>query len=447
MSTSGDAFQYLREALAASPDNIPLRLHLAESLLSAARPEEAEQVYREALARAPQELRAKLGLARAFYQQSKNSAALVIVEDLVKQREAPPPALLLHARLLLRTGDVRHAVAQYKSAIEADASLEDKELAERLGIGATDDEDEVQEGKLRASWTPSGEGVAEIERPTIGFADVGGMEALKEEIRLKIIYPLQHPELYQAYGKAIGGGILLYGPPGCGKTHLARATAGEINAGFMAIGINEVLDMWIGNSERNLHGIFDSARRNRPCVLFFDEVDALGAKRTDMVHGAGRHVINQFLNELDGVKYSNDGVLILAATNSPWHLDPAFRRPGRFDRILFVPPPDHAARESVLRILCRGKPVSEIDYAHVAKKTDGYSGADLKGMLDFAVEQKLRAAIKTGVPQPLSTGDLTGALGQVKPSTKEWFATAKNHAIYANENGVYDDILKYLRLL
>jgi len=136
----------------------------------------------------------------------------------------------------------------------------------------------------------------------------------------------------------------MYGPPGCGKTYVARATAGEIKAGFLSVGINDVLDMWIGNSERNLHELFESARTHKPCVLFFDEVDALGAARSDMRHHAGRQLINQFLAEMDGVKTSNEGVLILAATNAPWHLDPAFRRPGRFDRILFVPPPDAAAR-------------------------------------------------------------------------------------------------------
>jgi hypothetical protein len=240
--------------------------------------------------------------------------------------------------------------------------------------------------------------------------------------------------------------LLFVGPPGCGKTHLARATAGEIKAGFIAVGINEVLDMWIGASERNLHDIFENARSHKPCVLFFDEVDALGASRSDMRQSAARQLINQFLAELDGVQSSNEGVLILAATNAPWHLDSAFRRPGRFDRILFVPPPDDAARGAILRILCKGKPVDEIDYDHLGRKMEDFSGADLKGVVDQAVEGKLREAMREGVPRPLTTRDLLAASGQMRPSTKEWFATARNYALYSNQGGIYDDILKHLKL-
>jgi SpoVK/Ycf46/Vps4 family AAA+-type ATPase len=204
--------------------------------------------------------------------------------------------------------------------------------------------------------------------------------------------------------------------------------------------------MWLGNSERNLHALFEQARQNTPCVLFFDEVDALAASRADLRASAGRQVINQFLAELDGIGARNEGVLILAATNAPWHLDPAFRRPGRFDRILFVPPPDSSARAAILRLLCRGKPVHNVDYEHVAKKTDQYSGADLKAVVDLAIEAKLRAAIKAGAPQPLTTKDLLAAAASVKPSTREWFATARNYALYSNQGGTYDDILKHLKL-
>jgi transitional endoplasmic reticulum ATPase len=263
---------------------------------------------------------------------------------------------------------------------------------------------------------------------------------------MKIILPLQQPDLFKAYGKKIGGGILMYGPPGCGKTFLARATAGEVSASFLAVGISDVLDMWIGQSEKNLHSIFEQARAHRPCVLFFDEVDALGANRTDMLKSGGRQIINQFLSELDGVTSTNEGVLVLAATNAPWHLDPAFRRPGRFDRILFVPPPDQDARASILRLLLKGKPVGEIDFDAVAKKTDGFSGADLKAVIDVAVEAKLRDAMRARSLQPLAGRDLLDAIKLHKPTVRDWFQTARNHALYANQSGLYDDILAYMKI-
>jgi SpoVK/Ycf46/Vps4 family AAA+-type ATPase len=278
------------------------------------------------------------------------------------------------------------------------------------------------------------------------FADVGGMDGLKDEIRMKIVLPLQHPELYAAYGKATGGALLLYGPPGCGKTYLARATAGEVQAGFLAVGLNDVLDMWIGQSERNLHELFDQARAATPCVLFFDEVDALAASRSDFRTSAGRLVINQFLAELDGVQHSNEGVLIMAATNAPWHLDSAFRRPGRFDRMVFVPPPDAAAREAILRLHCQGKPAESLDLAQMAAKTEGFSGADLKAVVDAAVEEKLRGAMRAGRVEPLTTKALLQAARTVRPTTRDWFATARNYVLYANDSGFYDAVRPYLKL-
>jgi SpoVK/Ycf46/Vps4 family AAA+-type ATPase len=196
--------------------------------------------------------------------------------------------------------------------------------------------------------------------------------------------------------------------------------------------------MWQGNSEKKLHELFELARRQTPCVLFFDEIDALGASRSDMRQSASKMLINQFLTEMDGVQSSNDGVLILGATNAPWHLDGAFRRPGRFDRIIFVQPPDVSGRESILKILLK-------DHA-LAKLTNEFSGADLRAIVDVAIEEKLRESFTSGVPQPLQTRDLTTALKQVKASTKEWFNTARNYALYANDSGLYDEILDYLKI-
>ncbi|MBI3969003.1 MAG: AAA family ATPase [Chloroflexi bacterium] len=448
-----ETIRALREALRLSPENVPLRQHLADTLLKSGRADEAEAEYRLALALAPGDSQLKLGLASAFYQQSKNTEALVVVEDLLKSAEVPARAFLLHARLLLRADDRGRAAHQYRRALELDLTIADPELAEQLGVRSASavrdlaSDAPVVDGRVRAAWDDVVDmGTQAVERPMVTFADVGGVEDVKDEIRMKIIHPLAHLELYRAYGKPIGGGILMYGPPGCGKTHLARATAGEIKAGFIAVGLDDVLDMWIGNSEKNLHELFEEARRNRPCVLFFDEVDALGASRSDMRQSHGRHLINQFLAEMDGVKSSNEGVLVLAATNAPWHLDPAFRRPGRFDRILFVPPPDVPARASILRILCRGKPLADVDFEQLAKKTDGFSGADLRAVVDVAIERKLRDALKDGVPKPLTTKDFVGAATGLKPTTKEWFATARNYALYANQGGAYDDVLKYLRM-
>ena len=440
-----DPLQPLRDALAFSPDNLPLRRHLADSLMTAGRFEEAEAESRELLRRSPDAVDAKLMLAKAFAQQAKESQAIVLLETLTRGDQAVPAARVMLARLLFKTGKVDEAVRQYRRAVEADASVADADLDATFAEGTT--RDEVVDGRVRTAVDGGdGDAPSEIERPKLTFADVGGLEALKEDVRMKIIHPLAHAEMYAAYGKKIGGGILMYGPPGCGKTYLARATAGEIRAGFVSVGINDVLDMWLGNSERNLHALFERARRNKPCVMFFDEVDALAASRADMRTSSGRHLINQFLSEMDGVAGDNDGVLILAATNAPWSVDGAFRRPGRFDRILFVPPPDAPARAAILRAHLRGKPQADVDASAIAARCEDFSGADLAAVVDVAVEAKLREAMRTGVPQPIVTGDLARAAATVKPSTREWFASARNYALYANQGGQYDEIVKYLKM-
>ena len=470
----------LRDALRLSPDNAPLLVHVASHVLGLGGFAEAEVLFKRALALAPQDADAKLGLAHAFYHLGKNSAALVIVEAITAAPEAPGRALLLHARLALKAAEPRLAARLYQRARSARPAASDPHLEEELAphlpaaapltpkpapspvdfspppFSAADTDDDApsdeanddsdKRERLPVGDLPSESASAEIERPRVTFADLGGMEKMKEEIRMKIILPAQHPEMFAAYGKKAGGGVLLYGPPGCGKTHLARATAGEIRAGFMAVGISDVLDMWIGQSEKNLHALFEQARSHRPCVLFFDEVDALGANRTDMLKSGGRHLINQFLNELDGVQSSNEGVLILAATNAPWHLDPAFRRPGRFYGIHLVGPPDQVARAEILRLQLKGKTAADVDPEAVAKKTDSYSGADLRAVVDLAVEEKLRAAMKSGKLAPLTTRDLLDAAKKHRPTTRDWFEAARNYALYANQSGLYDDILDYLKI-
>ena len=442
-----DPFAPLREALRVSPENVPLRAHLAAQLLAAGRAGEAEAEYRRALALSPDSADLALGLGEAFLAGGKTAEAAVTFEALAGQPGRPARALLGWARALHAEGDDAEAARRYRQAVDEDEALEDLAFADALGLGSSDDEGPAFRvgGRARsAAGPPEAPAAPDAERPTVTFADVGGMEALKEEVRRKIIYPLERPELYAAYGKRPGGGLLLYGPPGCGKTHLARATAGEVRAAFLPVGLHDVLDMWVGQSEKRLHGLFEAARAQAPCVLFFDEVDALGASRSDLRQSGGRHVINQFLAELDGVDADNEGVLVLAATNAPWHLDPAFRRPGRFDEVVFVPPPDRAARAEVLALLLRDRPTARLDLDAVAKKTARFSGADLKAVVENAVDQKLEEALRTGTPAPITTKDLAKAAARRKPTTADWFASARNHALYANESGLYDDVLAYL---
>ncbi len=445
----------LREALELSPENSVLRSQLARLLMARGQLEQAETLLREGLEKQSTSEVLQAALAECYRKRGNASAALVILEELTKRPTCKPEYFIQYARLLLVKGELPAAARAYQRGVALNPDLADPELAAALDVQPAEnaepwqDDPEVDEqGRIRVPVEPAqpDDSLLEMEKPNIGFKDVGGMEDLKRQIRLKIIEPMKHPDVYKAYGKTIGGSLLMYGPPGCGKTYLARATAGEIEAAFYSVGIHDVLDMYFGNSEQRLHALFENAREHAPCVLFFDEVDALGSNRADLKASSGRLLINQFLSELDGIDSVNDGILILAATNAPWHLDPAFRRPGRFDRLLFVPPPDLEARTAILRVLLRDKPQADIDYNAIAGKTDKFSGADLKGAVDQAVEGKLEEALAKGVQEPLTTKDLLRTLKQVKPSTSQWFASARNYALYANEGGIYDDIVDYLKL-
>ncbi|OQP66200.1 AAA family ATPase [Niastella populi] len=427
----------LREALKHSPNNTPLRLLLADTLLGLNRLEEAETEYTQVL-KFVNDTKAKIGLAKVFYRKGNYSACNVILEEFIESGRADIEALVLYAKGLLKENSVAKAIDTYKRVLGIDPNFYDEELDSQLRVKGGPTESEPEEEDAYDSRF--------LQKPSINFSDVGGMDAVKKEIELKIIKPLLHPELYKAYGKKIGGGILLYGPPGCGKTFLAKATAGQVNARFISVGLSDILDMWVGNSEKNLHEIFELARYNTPCILFIDEIDALGASRSDMKQSAGRHLINQFLQELDGIDTSNEGVLIIGATNTPWNLDPAFRRPGRFDRIVFVPPPDEATRESILKLKLKNKPIDAIDYSQLARKTENYSGADIDAVIDIAIELKLESSFTDGVPKPIETKDLLNAVKKHKASTQEWFTTAKNFAMFANDSGLYDDILSYLKI-
>jgi len=446
--------EQLREALRLSPENVPLLILFGEACLSEFAPDEAVHAFRKASELDLTQSQAKIGLARALHQSGKTSEAIVRLESLVESSPKHADAWLQLSRLFMAEGQRERALDCYEKSLKLPGGRQDLALEQELYIQGvpprSSENDEARKGRVTSEgWEASGDDASEfeeqsLEKPDVTFSDVGGMESVKEEIRMKILYPLKNPDLFKAYGKKAGGGVLLYGPPGCGKTLVSRAAAGEIDAGFLAIGIHQILDLYIGESEKNLHGIFETARQNSPTILFFDEVDALAADRRDLRKSAGRTLINQFLAEMDGTTSDNEGVLILGATNAPWHIDPAFRRPGRFDRIIFVPPPDEPARASIIEVLAKGKPISGLDTQALAKKTKDFSGADLKAIFDMAVERGLAKAMKSGQITPISTKDLLEAAASLKPSTKAWFESAKNYALYSNQSGFYNDVLSYL---
>ncbi|MGN9765801.1 ATP-binding protein [Micromonospora sp. SD12] len=404
----------LSAALDARPDDLPLRLHLAALLLDAGRAGEAIAQVGQALARDPGSAEAQALMQRAL-------AGPV----------PPPPA----ARRAAPDGPGGAAATADHDPLAA----YEQELADVVPprFARAGDEPEPVAGDA--------DRVYDVESSGIRLADVGGMAAVKERLELAFLGPLRNPELRRMYGKSLRGGLMLYGPPGCGKTFLARAVAGEMGAKFISLSIVDVLDMWMGNSERNLHELFQAARRNAPCVLFLDEVDALGHKRSQVGSSSMRTLGNQLLAELDGMEGSNEGVFVLAATNTPWDVDPALRRPGRLDRVVLVLPPDAEARRSILEYHLRERPIAGIDLRKIVAATEDYSGADLAHLCETAAEFAMADSVRTGEVRMIEHRDLERAVREVRPSTKPWMATARNVAMFANEGGVYDDLVAYLK--
>lgn len=288
--------------------------------------------------------------------------------------------------------------------------------------------------------------VGALEKSDVRLADVGGMADVKRQLDLSLFGPLRNPELVKAFGVSARGGLLLYGPPGCGKTFLARAVAGELGANFYPVGIADVMHPIFGQSEQRMREIFEIARRNAPCVLFFDELDALGHRRSQLSGSSGlRSLVNQLLAELDPATESNEGLYVLGATNHPWDVDAALRRPGRFDRMILVALPDEEARIAIVKYHLRDRPLEGINLTSIAKRTEGRSGADLAHICNTATQFAMADSISTGQVRPVRMADIDTAIAQVGASAGGWFDTARNVVEFSNSDGTYDELAKYLR--
>jgi len=285
----------------------------------------------------------------------------------------------------------------------------------------------------------------EEKNATVTFADVGGLDDLKEIIRMKIIKPFSTPGLFEKFKKKSGGGILLYGPPGCGKTFIAKATAGECKTKFIPVHITDILDPYLGVSSQKIKEVFIKAREQKPCILFFDEIDTLGFNRAKLSGEYMRPIIDQLLVEIEGIESNTDKMLIMGATNMPWDVDPALRRPGRFDKLIFVTPPDIAARKEIFKLKIKGRPVENIDYMELAKRTELYSGADIENVVEVAVENVINSIIKTGIERKIKMKDLLLAIDNTNPSTIEWLKNMDIFIKYGSNSKVFSDVSLYIK--
>merc|ERR1712228_862646 len=232
-----------------------------------------------------------------------------------------------------------------------------------------------------------------VEIPTTTWEDIGGLEDVKANLREMILYPIEHPDKFQKFGMSPSKGVLFYGPPGCGKTLMAKAVANECSSNFVSIKGPELLTMWFGESESNVRDVFDKARQAAPCVLFFDELDSVGQSRGSDTSGAGDRAMNQILTEMDGVGEKKN-VFFIGATNRPALLDKALIRPGRLDKLIYIPLPDHDARIGVLKAVTRKTPVNRsVNFSILSKLTEGFSGADIANLCAVAAKEAIREAI------------------------------------------------------
>lgn len=284
------------------------------------------------------------------------------------------------------------------------------------------------------------------QKPSIKFTDIAGLEMVKENIKEAIVYPFKYPEEYKYFGVKPGGGILLYGPPGCGKTMLAAAAAAECDATFINLKVSDIKDKYVGESEKNVREVFNVARSYDRAILFFDEIDSLAGERSGSREGHEVSLVSELLAQMDGLE-AKDAVrkyLVLAATNRPWDVDIALRRPGRFDTTVFVPHPDFESRRKILELSLKGKPISSsVELDEITRETEGYASAEIVAMCQVAAKIPLRERIKEKKPRrQLAMADFKQALKEQRTVLTSWYAKAAKELVGSDQVDMFGDLIE-----
>ncbi|MEH7094895.1 AAA family ATPase [Neobacillus vireti] len=387
------------------------------------------KLYRAMLEKDPENVQAWFLLGEEFLEKNQLAEGLNAFSKSLKDREMEDLVIASLKKYLLES----EPEPEFESEAEPDPEPEPEPEPEPLPVQL-----ELIHGKVVS--------IEERLPKRVTFSNVGGLDELKKTIEMKIIKPFVNPSLFAKFRKKLGGGILLYGPPGCGKTFIAEATAGECGAAFYPIHITDILDPYFGVSEQKMRDVFETARANRPAVLFFDELDSLGYSRTKAHSEHMSTLVNTMLAEMQSINTGTDKLLVIGATNMPWDVDVAFKRPGRFDKLVFVGPPDHEARKVIFKLKLAEKPVENgLDFTILAEKTRHFSGADIENVVESAIENIIAEIMETGVERPLGMDDLLEIIENTKPTTIEWLNTIKNYIKYSNQSGLYNDAAKYLK--
>jgi SpoVK/Ycf46/Vps4 family AAA+-type ATPase len=453
MVVDPELLEGLEAAVAASPDNVPLRLHLGLLLLRAGRHADALEQCAAVLQRVPQH-RGALELAASATMAVEPPRWVTDRRERGRTAGPQPQRSAAGGRPSLeavRGGPGQAGEPQRREHPQAarggpSVASAARPLASEQPVPLQEGEPEENEELARGSQVAMllEDLGLDVEPAGVTLADVGGMGSVKQWLTSAGPVSQAEHSPRRRLQRALRGGLLEYGPPGCGKTFLARAIAGELGVGFLPADLGGLLELRPGEGERTLHELFEATRLAAPCLLLLDQVDALGDPPARGQRSFSQGVVEQLVTELQIIRNEHLEVTVVAASESPWDIDPLLRE--RLARRLLVLPPDREAREVILWNAIGDYPVAELNVAALAGRTEGFSATDLIMLADSVVEIATERALTSGRDRPVSMNDFDRALVGVQPSPPAWLRLARDLMLYAGHGGAYDDLLAYLRV-